>query len=215
MSQTDKVLFLLSDLRPHRGEYWKTIRENKFYAVSNLGRIASLDHFVNHSRGGLRKIKGRIMRLAKQRTGYLSLSLGGKNVQLVHRLVANAFIKNPNNKPCVNHLDGNKRNNIVDNLSWCTYSENEKYSYSHLGKKPNKTGFGKLGEKHHQSKPVALVNDNGRIIKVFGSAFDASKKLPGTNHIKINSVCCGCQKSHRGFFFKRITHKKFKSYVAD
>jgi len=69
---------------------------------------------------------------------YLYVDLGtAKNRKLVHRLVAQAFIPNPFQKPCVNHKDGNRINNKLENLNWVTYSENEKYSYTVLGKKPN------------------------------------------------------------------------------
>lgn len=120
-------------------ECWKAVKRNECYAVSSFGRVATLDHFINHPINGLKKVNGRERKLIKENNGYLSIELGKRNSYLVHRLVAVAFIENPLKKPCVNHLDGNKSNNRVENLQWCTYSENEKYSYSHLGKKPNKT----------------------------------------------------------------------------
>lgn len=75
----------------------------------------------------------------KQETsrGYkrVTLSINGKTKRFqVHRLVAMYFIENPLNKPCVNHIDGDKENNCINNLEWCTYSENEKHSYLNLKK---------------------------------------------------------------------------------
>lgn len=75
----------------------------------------------------------------KQETskGYkrVTLSIDGKTKRFqVHRLVAMYFIENPLNKPCVNHIDGDKENNNLNNLEWCTYSENENHSYNNLGK---------------------------------------------------------------------------------
>lgn len=75
----------------------------------------------------------------KQETskGYkrVTLSINGKTKRFqAHRLVAMYFIENPLNKPCVNHIDGNKENNELNNLEWCTYSENENHSYNVLGK---------------------------------------------------------------------------------
>lgn len=71
-------------------------------------------------------------------TGYAAVMLSGSKTKkrfLVHRLVAYTFLPNPNRKPCVNHKDGNKLNNNVNNLEWCTYQENERHSHLVLGKR--------------------------------------------------------------------------------
>lgn len=89
------------------------------YAVSNFGRVR------NH--------KGLVMKQSKHRDGYLWIGLASKtnpyNVS-IHRLVAKTFIPNPENKPQVNHKDGNKVNNRVDNLEWVTPSENVRHAYA-------------------------------------------------------------------------------------
>lgn len=81
--------------------------------------------------------------------GYARFTLynEGRNQWQAHRLVATIYIPNPENKPCVNHKDGNKFNNHVDNLEWCTYSENETHSYRVLNKVNSQKG-----EKSHNSK---------------------------------------------------------------
>lgn len=110
-------------------EIWKDIKgyEGK-YQVSNLGNVKSLKRFVNHWQGGLRLVNERLLKsFIKQ--GYMYVDLGNRKQCRIHRLVAEAFITNVDNKPEVNHEDGNKLNNHVSNLEWATHSENMKHSY--------------------------------------------------------------------------------------
>lgn len=114
----------------NKKEIWKDIKGYKgYYQVSNLGRVKSLDRYSIDRRGGKHFLKGIILTpyLCK---GYLRICLhvNGKQKQLaVHRLVAEAFIPNPNNYPQINHKDENKTNNTVDNLEWCTAKYNNNY----------------------------------------------------------------------------------------
>ena len=96
----------------------------------------------------------------------------GKNMQF-HRIVANTFIPNPLNKPCINHIDGNKNNNNISNLEWCTHSENTIHAY--------KTGLEKkvFGENHHAHKltrkSVIYIRNNSNIpIKQLADKFNVS-----------------------------------------
>jgi hypothetical protein len=119
------------------------------YKISNEGRIISI--------GGMGKgrvVKDRFLKPSKNGDGYFSviLSKDGNPKQFrVHRLIALHFIPNPNNYPIINHIDGTRDNNAIDNLEWCTYSHNTKHAYN-IGSKiacplrGEKSNFAKLSE---------------------------------------------------------------------
>lgn len=128
-------------------EVWKQIiGYNNTYYVSNYGNIKSKGKIGKLPTGGNFKIKEKILKPSITNWGYqrVVLQLNGirKHVK-VHRLVALYFLENPENKPEVNHKDGNKLNNHVDNLEWVTPKENEQHAYL-LGLKVNKKGFQKV-----------------------------------------------------------------------
>lgn len=116
-------------------EIWMPIKNyESYYEVSNLGRIRSLDRIVKNGKTTTRFQKGRVLshRVNTKRFGYCEVSLRVNKVEKrfkVHRLVAEAFIPNIDNKPFVNHIDGNKENNSVSNLEWCTDKENKKHGW--------------------------------------------------------------------------------------
>jgi hypothetical protein len=92
------------------------------YQISNLGNVKSFKPVSN----------GRILRPV-YRKGYATITLrknGVSKVCSIHRLLAEAFIDNPDNKPCVNHIDGNKANNDLSNLEWCTHLENMRHAFN-------------------------------------------------------------------------------------
>lgn len=99
----------------------------EYYQVSNLGNIRSIDRFINN-----RIIKGQPIKTSLDRYGYVKVRFrnrGKVKNHSVHVLVGLAFIPNPTNKPQINHKDGNKQNNHVDNLEWCTGEENQQHAF--------------------------------------------------------------------------------------
>lgn len=114
-------------------EIWKEITNYEgTYEVSNYGSVKSLSRKVGHFSGILRVLKEKLLKPDVDKAGYLLIGLRKDNIQkkfLNHRLVAAAFIPNPSNKLEVNHINGIKSDNRVENLEWVTSSENKIHAF--------------------------------------------------------------------------------------
>lgn len=166
-------------------EVWKPVKGYEgLYEVSNHGRIRSLDRMVRN-RGGYAVKKGKIIRDAALSGGkYRKVSLWkdnkGKSV-LVHRLVAEVFLPNPNSLLEINHKDENPQNNCVDNLEWCDRIYNARYGTSIRRGAEKRKGV-PVGE-----QPILQFSKAGVLIARYDSALKAAKTIGGNN-----SGICRC-----------------------
>lgn len=185
-------------------EVWKDVKGYEgLYQVSNLGRVKSLER-KQYSND---KFHGRILRERvlipniENKWGYLSNKLTKNRIEKIykiHRLVAEAFIPNPLNKPQVNHKDGNKKNNYVYNLEWCTSSENLKHAWE-TGLQPD-TREGKS----YRAKKVLQYDFNGNIIAEYPSVKTA-KRITKCYHI--GDVCNG-KRNYAGNYLWKFKENK-------
>jgi len=177
------MFYKITSLKDLPNEVWKPMVEfNSQYLVSNLGRIKSI-----------RFKKTKIIKSCMNNRGYIRIGLQSVDKhfvnRLVHREVANAFLKNPNNYPQINHKNGIKWDNRIENLEWCTNQENSYHKFYILGKN------------NIIPKKVNQLTLCGKIIKVYNSITEASKAT-GFSHKKISSICCGYQKPSDGCNWK-------------
>lgn len=179
-------------------EIWKSINGYEgFYEVSNLGNVRSVDRISNG-----RTYSGRVLLKGLNKKGYeqVTLSKGDKQkTKSVHILVGIAFIPNPDNKPQINHKDGVKTNNNIDNLEWNTNSENNTHAYNVLKRKS--PWQDKKGSLHGASKPVLKFDKNNVFIEEYPSVSIAAE-LNNLKHSHISRVIHGVKKSTGGFKWK-------------
>lgn len=173
-------------------EIWKEVCGYEgLYHVSNLGRVKSTVCKKYH-----------ILKPTLSCNGYHQVSLyvnGCSKTFFIHRLLMLSFIPNPENKPHVNHIDSNTINNNLDNLEWCTRSENIQHGYDFGNMKAPMRG--KFGKKHNRSKAIVQLTSGGAYVNTFGSAYEAQRKT-GISRSGISSACAGRQKTSGGFMWK-------------
>ena len=176
-------------------EIWKdVVGYEGLYQVSNHGRVKSLEHFVPSIGGAIRKSPSKILTNCFDNNYYhVTLYKGGrKKIFLVHRLVAEAFIPNPNNLPQVNHKDGNKLNNNATNLEWCSAQDNILHAFA--------TGLNTPHTTHYRGVKAFLF-DSGVFVGEYTSQHEAADIL-GLNVSHICSVLQGRYKQTGGYYFE-------------
>jgi hypothetical protein len=182
------------------GEIWRpVVGWETLYEISNLGRVKSLSRPVKTRAGGIRISKEIIMKQVPNKEEYLQVSLQRDLIasgQRVGRLVAEAFIANPENKPQVNHINGIRNDNREINLEWCTQSENIIHSFKYLNRTKSKPWLGKSGGEHCASIPVLQFSIDGILIKKYAGIAEAARET-GVNQIAIGNCCKGNQR-HSG-----------------
>lgn len=181
-------------------EIWKPIEGYEgLYEVSNLGNVRSLGN-------GKTWKEPRIRKTNICNNGYHSVSLykNGKEKRfLVHRLVAESFILNPDNLPQVNHKDEDKTNNCADNLEWCSAEYNINYG-THNERMVEHLYIpmlGKFGKLHPNSKPIYQFSLEGNLIKMFESTREVEREL-GYRNSNISACARGKSKTAYGYIWK-------------
>jgi len=164
------------------------IKDYQDYEITERGEVFSLKF------GRRQKLKPNC------NDGYPYINLyryGRQRTFKVHRLVAEAFLPNPEGKKCVNHKNGDRADNSVENLEWVTHSENMSHAYRELKRKTPQGG--KSGVLHHGSKSVVQLDKIGNVVSEYGSTHEAARAGFDQGHV---ARCCrGETKTHKGFIW--------------
>lgn len=170
------------------------VKDFPHYYITDAGEVFSRVRCNNYRIKKLRVLSGGT-------SGYPFVGLwkkGKRYNKMIHRMVAETFIPNPENKPQVNHIDGNKFNNNASNLEWVTDAENKLHRYRVLGyNSPNK---GKFGKDNGKSKIVQQIKDGVVIAEYYG--IGEVERITGIGTPNVSACCRGIQRSAGGYQWK-------------
>lgn len=188
-------------------EIWKDIEEHEGYQISSFGRVKNK--------------KGKILNPCDNGKGYLTVCLWKGNTykhKYIHRLVAEAFLPNHENKPCIDHINTIRTDNRVENLRWCTYSENlmnpitnKRSSETHreIYQGSCNPNYGNRGKSNPISIPILQLDLFGNIINLWYGAKEAEREC-GFDASTITKCCKGKKLTHKGFRWVYLDN-----YLAD
>lgn len=166
-------------------------------------KIKGYDNYSVSSNGEVRNdIRMSILKPNKNCKGYLYVILSKDNKQVnkkIHRLVAESFLPNPNNKPTVNHINGIKTDNNVNNLEWATNQENSAHYWQNLATASNRYRLALSGYRRSYKRKVLRINDNKTYSSITEAALDSN-----TTESLICQVCKGKRKTTGGYSWKYI-----------
>ena len=182
-------------------EFWEDVPGYEgMYQASTKGRARSIDRVVPHKRMGKQTVHGRMLIARPDQDGYLRVQLcrhGKIKVWGIHQLVALCFVNNPDGKPTVNHIDGDKLNNTPRNLEWATRREQEDHARDH--------GLKAIGERNWNTKLTVLdvINIKERLKKIVGrgNKKDSRPKIAkdyGVSNVTIHNIDKGKVWGHTG-----------------
>lgn len=188
-------------------EIWRPI-DGGFYEVSNYGRVRSTDRCIIRKNGAPMTLKGKILNPSPANNGYYLVYLENRKRYTIHRLVAKAFIPNPDNFPFINHKDENKLNNFVyvnadgsidpeqSNLEWCTVEYNNRY-----GTSPSRVSA-TLREHYKSFKPIKMLSLSGEVLKIFGNTLQAARFFGKNRSSVIRHVANGLHGHKTAYGYK-------------
>lgn len=184
------------------GEEWRdVVGYEGLYMVSSFGRVVSLNRIVPSGMGGKigRHKKPSIMSLTPNEHGYYICGLskdGSVHKAKVHRLVGLAFINNPNNYDCIDHIDTNPKNNNISNLRWCTRKMNQNNPISLIKMSKSRKRVYEEGRVYtHPIVRISMNNEND--VKFYNSLKSATKE--GFTHQSISMCCLKQRRMHKGY----------------
>lgn len=190
-------------------EEWKVIPgfEGR-YSVSNMGRVKVHESYLNASNGNKRRKPEKILKPNRNNSGYRTVGLGRRvdgtrRTKTIHKLVAIAFVPNPDGKPVINHKDENKDNNRADNLEWCTYKENIHYN--------NDSAIVRGAERQRQY--FGQYDLDGNLVKVW----HGFKKLDRETEYCRRTVTRCCQgkiETYKGYKWKYLTKEEAEKLAS-